>query len=155
MKDFGFCVSGFEDLVLMFARGKVNDDARVPHQVIFPVHPHPVPEPAHAPQLSNAFDQFANWSNIRFIDYKTSMTTDEDPLRGLLFCKDLGFSLTLHVLEERRRRCERPAHAPQPSNAFDQFQSICQSTHSDWSNTVMAGATVGLPADGDLINPCS
>ena len=38
-----------------------------------------------------------------FIDYKTSMITDEDPLRGLLFHLVLGFSHTLHVLEERRR----------------------------------------------------
>jgi len=30
-------------------------------------------------------------------DYKTSMITDEDPLRGLLFYRDLGFSHTLHV----------------------------------------------------------
>ena len=28
------------------------------------------------------------------IDYKTSMITDEDPLRGLLFYQDLGFSHT-------------------------------------------------------------
>jgi len=27
-----------------------------------------------------------------FIDYKTSMITDEDPLRGLFFYQDLGFS---------------------------------------------------------------
>ena len=27
-----------------------------------------------------------------FIDYKTSMITDEDPLRGLMFCWDLVFS---------------------------------------------------------------
>ena len=38
-----------------------------------------------------------------FIDYKTSMITDQDPLQGLLFYKDLGFSHTLHVLKERRR----------------------------------------------------
>jgi len=43
-----------------------------------------------------------------FIDYKTSMITDEDPLPGLLFYQDLGFSHTLHVLKERRRRCEHP-----------------------------------------------
>ena len=30
------------------------------------------------------------------IDYKTIMITDEDPLRGLLFYQDLGFSPTLH-----------------------------------------------------------
>jgi hypothetical protein len=30
-----------------------------------------------------------------FIDYKTSMVTDEDPLRGLLFNYDLSFSCTL------------------------------------------------------------
>ena len=34
------------------------------------------------------------------------MITDEDPLRGLLFYLYLGFSHTLHVLKERRRRCE-------------------------------------------------
>ena len=34
-----------------------------------------------------------------FIDYKTSMIVDEDPLRGLIFYKDLGFSPTLHVLK--------------------------------------------------------
>jgi len=36
------------------------------------------------------------------------MITDEDPLRGLLFCQGLGFSLTLHVLKERSRRYEHP-----------------------------------------------
>ena len=40
----------------------------------------------------------------KFIDYTTSMITDEDPLRGLVFYWDLGFSHTLHVLKERRRR---------------------------------------------------
>ena len=34
-----------------------------------------------------------------FIDYKTSMITNEDPLRGLLFYQDLGFCHTLHVLK--------------------------------------------------------
>ena len=33
------------------------------------------------------------------------MITDEDPLLGLLFLKDLGSSHTRHVLTERRRRC--------------------------------------------------
>jgi len=33
------------------------------------------------------------------IDHKTSMITDEDPLRGLLFYYDLGFSHTAHVLQ--------------------------------------------------------
>ena len=42
------------------------------------------------------------------VDCKTSMITDEDPPRGLLFYSDLGFSHTLHVLTERRRRCEHP-----------------------------------------------
>jgi hypothetical protein len=32
-----------------------------------------------------------------FIDYKTSMITDEDPLRRLLFYEDLGFFHTQHV----------------------------------------------------------
>ena len=56
-----------------------------------------------------------------FIDYKTSMITDSDrtPCRGCcstrisvslthftLFDFDLGCSHTLHVLEEKRRRCE-------------------------------------------------
>ena len=36
----------------------------------------------------------------RFIDYKTSVFADEEPLRGLLFHLDLGFSHTLHVLED-------------------------------------------------------
>ena len=38
-----------------------------------------------------------------FLDHKTSMITDEDPLRDLLFYSDLGFSQTepfLHVLTE-------------------------------------------------------
>ena len=35
-----------------------------------------------------------------FLDYKTSMITDEDPLRGLLFSWDLGFSHKLHVLKK-------------------------------------------------------
>ena len=39
-----------------------------------------------------------------FIDFKTSMITVEDPLRFFLFHWDLGFSLTLHVLNERRPR---------------------------------------------------
>ena len=37
-----------------------------------------------------------------FIYYKASMIIDEDPLWGLLFYYDLGFSHTLHVLAERR-----------------------------------------------------
>ena len=41
-----------------------------------------------------------------YLDYKNSMITGEDPLRGLLFYWDLSFSHTLHVLEERRRKCE-------------------------------------------------
>ena len=43
-----------------------------------------------------------------FVEYKTSMITDEDPLRGLLFCQDLGFFNTVHVPKKRRRRCEHP-----------------------------------------------
>jgi len=38
------------------------------------------------------------YSEREFIDYTTSMITDEDPLQGLLFYWDLGFSHTLHVL---------------------------------------------------------
>jgi len=37
------------------------------------------------------------------IDRKTSMISDKDPLGGLLFHWDLGFSHTLHVLKERRQ----------------------------------------------------
>ena len=36
------------------------------------------------------------------IDYKTSMITYSDPRRGYLFYEAPGFSLTLHVVEERR-----------------------------------------------------
>ena len=36
-----------------------------------------------------------------FIDYTTSMITDEDLLQGLLIYQDLVFSHTLHVLKER------------------------------------------------------
>ena len=50
----------------------------------------PQRERAHTPGL------------CEFIDYKTSMVTDEDPLRGLFFYHDLGFSHTLHVLKETR-----------------------------------------------------
>ena len=39
-----------------------------------------------------------------FIDYKKSMIAHEDPLRGLLFYLKHGFSHTLHVLTQRRRR---------------------------------------------------
>ena len=35
-----------------------------------------------------------------FIDHKTSIITDEDLLRGLLFYKDLGLSHALHVLTD-------------------------------------------------------
>ena len=35
------------------------------------------------------------------MDYKTSMITDENPLRGLLFYYDLGFSHALHVLKKK------------------------------------------------------
>ena len=35
------------------------------------------------------------------------MITDEDPLGGMSFYEDLDFSHTLHVLKERRRRCEQ------------------------------------------------
>ena len=34
------------------------------------------------------------------VDYKTSMITDQNPLRGWLFYWDLDFSLTLNVLKE-------------------------------------------------------
>ena len=41
---------------------------------------------------------FVIWGLGRqFIDYKTSMITDEDPLRGLLFYWDLGFSHTTRL----------------------------------------------------------
>ena len=43
----------------------------------------------------------------QFIDYKTSMVTDEDPLRGFCFYWDLAFFHTLHVFKERRRRCKK------------------------------------------------
>jgi len=36
------------------------------------------------------------YTEREFIEYKTSMITDEDPLRGLLIYQDLGFSHTLH-----------------------------------------------------------
>ena len=56
-----------------------------------------------------------------FIDYKTSMIRDEDPLRGLLFYKDLGFSHTLHVLKTGTGKgCggwERPRR-PSPTPPF-------------------------------------
>ena len=35
------------------------------------------------------------------------MITYSDPLRGLMFYWDLGFSHTLHILKERRRRRDR------------------------------------------------
>ena len=54
-----------------------------------------------------------------FIDHKASMITDDDPLRGLLFYQDLGFSLTLHVLQERRRRCEHPHLRRKGKSYFD------------------------------------
>ena len=44
--------------------------------------------------------------NRECIDYKNSMNIDEDPLRGMLSYLDLGFSHTLHVLDEKRRRYE-------------------------------------------------
>jgi len=50
-----------------------------------PLNPTPNPEP----------------QKREFIDYKTSMITDEDPLRGLLFYSDLGLSHPLHGLKER------------------------------------------------------
>ena len=40
-------------------------------------------------------------SQRELFDYTTSMIKNRDPL-------DLGFSHTLHVLKERRRRCEHP-----------------------------------------------
>ena len=51
----------------------------------------------HKPSTST----FEQPTRVKCIDYKTSMITDEDPLRGLLFYWDLGFSHTLHVLKER------------------------------------------------------
>ena len=35
------------------------------------------------------------------------MIIDKDPLLGLLFYEDIGFSHTLHVLEKVRRNCAR------------------------------------------------
>ena len=43
-----------------------------------------------------------------FIDYKTSMTTHSDPLRGFGGNQGLDFSHALPVVVERRRRCEHP-----------------------------------------------
>ena len=37
------------------------------------------------------------------MDYETSMITDEDPKRELLFYWNLVFSLTLHILQEKHR----------------------------------------------------
>jgi len=56
-------------------------------------------------------------SNERdFIDYKTSMITDEDLLRGLLFYLDLGILHTRHLLNEMYERgasnVEQPCHVP-------------------------------------------
>ena len=42
----------------------------------------------------------------QFIDYKTSMITGEDPLRGLLFYQALGFSHTLRALKGVRMYCQ-------------------------------------------------
>ena len=35
-----------------------------------------------------------------FADHQASMITDKQPLRGVLFYQDPGFSLTLHVLKQ-------------------------------------------------------
>ena len=40
------------------------------------------------------------------------MITDVDPLRGLLFYQDLGFSLTLHVLLKRSGGANTPSKVP-------------------------------------------
>ena len=58
-------------------------------------------------EIHDRFLKAKNRHSLRgeFIDYKTSMITGADPLRGL-FYYDLGFSHTLHVLQERRRRCK-------------------------------------------------
>ena len=42
--------------------------------------------------------------NGDFIDSRTSMLKDSEPLQGLLFSQDLGFSHILHVLKGGRRR---------------------------------------------------
>jgi hypothetical protein len=54
------------------------------------------------------FGQHRTKQDSDFFYNKTSMVTDEGPLRRLLFYKDLGFSHTLHVLEERTRMFEHP-----------------------------------------------
>jgi len=41
--------------------------------------------------------EFDEFEKEEIIDYETSMITDKDPLRGLLFFQDLGVSHTLHV----------------------------------------------------------
>jgi len=60
-------------------------------------------------------------SRREFIDYKTSMTTDEYPLRVLLFYWDLGFSHTLHVLKETEVRYlgnNRPHQSAKSGGSF-------------------------------------
>ena len=52
--------------------------------------------------------QLTHGTRRESIDYTTGTITAEDPLRRLLFDKDCGFSHTLHVLQERRRRYEHP-----------------------------------------------
>ena len=56
--------------------------------------------------LKNSMVEIIDRQIREFIDYKTSMVTDEDPLRGLLFYQSRAFSHTLHVLNDMRRRCE-------------------------------------------------
>jgi len=60
-----------------------------------------------------------------FIDYKTSMIKDDDPLRGLLFYQDRGSCHTLHVLEERRPE-EGPADLPEGPTAVPQPAALPQ-----------------------------
>jgi len=64
------------------------------------------------PRAVQCVTRFALRLVRELFDYKTSMITDEDPLRGLLFYQDLGFSRTLHVLNlVRRSDVARGRHA--------------------------------------------
>ena len=51
------------------------------------------------------------------IEYKASMVTDEDPLRGLLFCQDLSFSPTEKFFGAEGPKRSSDAARPLKSNA--------------------------------------
>ena len=107
----------------------------------FTLHPapctlHPTPYILHPAPYTLHYALYA----LHPIPYKTSMFTDEEPLRGLLFHQYLGFSPTLHVLQDgpilRRRVPFAKSNIDKESfvRQTEFFSHISPGGHASWSN---------------------